>query len=322
MIHSRRGRGLLASTVSTTLHASRAPSRPTPSLRTFLGGRPGSGARRQAILAAMLPGPFGSVPDAFTYVVVLALAFGLWRAMWRGRPLPGVPRGRTLLVGHRGTRGVEPENTLAAFARAFDEGLDGVEFDVQRSLDGELVLTHDDEVGGRPVASQSFGQLRERLPELATLDDLFALARRYPGRLLNLEIKARGWRTHGLERAVVRALRASGLVDRVLVSSFNPLSLARVRLLAPRVRVALLYDASTVKLPGGRPRPGWLHVDALHPHYTLVDEAYVRRARARALAVNVWTVNDPQAMRALRVMGVDAIMGDDPSELRSSITGG
>ncbi len=270
----------------------------------------------------MLPGPFGSVPDALTYVVLLVLAFGLWRAIWRGRALPGVPGGRTLLVGHRGTRGVEPENTLAAFARAFDDGLDGVEFDVQRSLDRELVLTHDAEVGGRPVAAQSYGQLRERLPELATLDELFALARRYPGRLLNLEIKASGWRTHGLERAVVRAVNASGLAERVLVSSFSPLSLARVRLLAPGLRVALLYDASTVKLRGGLPRPGWLHVDALHPHHSLVDEHFVRAAHARAVAVNVWTVNDPDAMRALRGVGVDAIMGDDPSELRSSSAGG
>lgn len=270
----------------------------------------------------MLSGPFGSVPDALTYVVLLLLALALWRAIWRGRALPGVPRGRTLLVGHRGTRGVEPENTLAAFARAFDDGLDGVEFDVQRSLDGELVLTHDEEVGGRPVAGQSYGQLRERLPELATLDELFALARRYPGRLLNLEIKASGWRTRGLERAIVRTVNASGLADRVLVSSFNPLSLARVRLLAPQLRVALLYDASTVKLRGGRPLPGWLHVDALHPHHALVDEPFVREAHGRALAVNVWTVNEPDAMRALRAMGVDAIMGDDPSELRSSTAGG
>ncbi|MEJ2288003.1 MAG: glycerophosphodiester phosphodiesterase, partial [Deinococcales bacterium] len=84
----------------------------------------------------MLPGPFGTVADALTYIVGVALLLAAWRGMWRGRALPGVEHGDTLLVGHRGTRGVEPENTLAAFRRAFDEGLDGVEFDVQRSLDG------------------------------------------------------------------------------------------------------------------------------------------------------------------------------------------
>ncbi len=275
-----------------------------------------------AILAGMLPGPFDTVSNALTYLVGVALALAAWRGSWRGRPLPGVPRRRPLLVGHRGTRGIEPENTLAAFRRAFDEGLDGVEFDVQRSLDGELVLTHDEEVGGRPVARQSYGQLRERVPELATLGELFELARQYPGRLLNLEIKARGWRTRGLERAVVRAVLASGLADRVLVSSFNPLSLARVRLFAPRMRVALLYDASTMERPGGRPRPGWLHVDALHPGHALADRRLVVSAHARGVAVNVWTVNEPDTVRALRALGVDAIMGDDPARLRRSIVGG
>ena len=270
----------------------------------------------------MLPGPFGTVADALTYLVGVALALAVWRAAWRGRTLPGIERDGTLLVGHRGTRGVEPENTLAAFRCAFDEGLDGVEFDVQRSLDGELVLTHDEEVGGRAVARQSYGQLRERIPELATLDELFELARAYPGRLLNLEIKASGWRTRGLERAVVRAVLASGLADRVLLSSFNPLSLARVRLLAPRLRVALLYDASTMERPGGRPRPGWLHVDAVHPGYALVDRGLIETAHARGVAVNVWTVNEPETMRALRSLGVDAIMGDDPARLRRSTVGG
>lgn len=270
----------------------------------------------------MASGPFATVPDVLGYVVAVAAALALWRASWRGRPLPGVTGRRPLLIGHRGTRGLEPENTLVAFRRALDEGLDGVEFDVQRTLDGELVLVHDELVGGRAVASQSAARLREHLPELADLEALFQLARGYPGRLLNLEIKATGWRTHGLEREVVRSLRRSGLADRVLVSSFNPVSLARVRLMAPRLRVALLYDESTMRLPGGRPRPGWLHVDAVHPRHPLVDRALVRGAHARGVAVNVWTVNDPAVMGALRDDGVDAIMGDDPRELLSSTVGG
>ena len=270
----------------------------------------------------MLRGPFATVPDALAFVVALAAALAMWRASWRGRALPGVRGRRPLLVGHRGTRGVEPENTLSAFRRALDDGLDGIEFDVQRSLDGALVLVHDEVVGGRPVAEQSLARLREHLPELATLDALLELAQAYPGRLLNLEIKASRWRTRGLERAVVRSLRRAAMTDRVLVSSFNPLSVARVRVLDPSLRVALLYDESTVRMRGGRPRPGWLHVDALHPRYPLVSEGLVREAHARGVAVNVWTVNDPDAMRALDAAGVDAIMGDDPSRLLAGRAGG
>ncbi len=269
----------------------------------------------------MLSGPFGTVGDVVAYLLLLTAALVTWRVLWRGRPLPGVDRAPPLLVGHRGTRGVEPENTLAAFRRAFDEGLDGIEFDVQRSLDGVLVVTHDEEAGGRPVAGQSYAELAGRIAGLATLEEVFELARAYPGRLLNLEIKASRWRTAGLERAVVRAVRASGLADRVLVSSFNPISLVRVRLRAPGLRVAWLYDATTLEHLGA-PRPGWLHADAVHPGHALVDARLVGSMHARGVAVNVWTVNDPEDMRRLRGLGADALMGDDPATLLASGAGG
>ena len=270
----------------------------------------------------MLWGPFGTPADVLAYLLLLVVALGAWRLMWHGRRLPGVKRVGGLLVGHRGTRGVLPENTLAAFRRAFEAGLDGIEFDVQRARDGALVITHDGEVDGVPVADLTLTELRERLPDLPTLQELFALARDHPGRLLNLEIKAERSRTCGLERAVARAVLASGLADRVLVSSFNPLSILRVRLWAPRLRVALLYDTSTMRRRGGRPRPGWLHVDALHPHHSLCDAALLRAAHARGVAVNVWTVNDPADIRRLRALGADAIMGDDPETLMRSARGG
>ena len=67
----------------------------------------------------------------------------LWALLWQPRPLPDVKTDarvqvRPLLIGHRGLRGRLPENSLAAFEAAFEAGLDGVEFDVQRSSDGQL----------------------------------------------------------------------------------------------------------------------------------------------------------------------------------------
>lgn len=270
----------------------------------------------------MFRGPFGTPADVLAYLLLLAVGLTVWRLMWRGRPVNGVMRSKVLLVGHRGTRGARPENTLAAFRHAFDAGLDGIEFDVQMAGDGALVITHDSSLGAAAVHDLTLAELRERLPDLPTLPELFAMARDYGGRLLNLEIKAEGVRTRGLEWAVVRAILASGLRDRVLVSSFNPLSLLRVRLLAPGLRVALLYDSSTMQRPGLRPRPGWLHVDALHPHHSLADATLLRSAHARDVAVNVWTVNEPEDIRRLRALGVDAIMGDDPDTLLRAGRGG
>lgn len=257
------------------------------------------------------------------FVLVLVVLLALWRTvLWRPRRLPGVDRPAPRLVGHRGVRGARPENTLPAFALALESGLDGVEFDVQRSADGALVVTHDDTVDGRRVTDLTHAELARRLPGVPTLEALFALLHDHPGTLVNLEIKASGLRTRGLEGAVVRAVRASGLADRLLVSSFNPVSLARVRLRAPELRTALLYHPEAPPLLRGGSLAGWLHVDALHPHHSQVSAGLVLRAHARGLAVNTWTVNEAAEVRRLLALRVDAIMGDDPAALRRAALGG
>ena len=255
----------------------------------------------------------------FGWLVALATLLFLWRTfLWWPRPLRGVTRPPPRLIGHRGVRVGEPENSLAAFRAALSAGLDGVEFDVQRGRDGALVIFHDFELEGRAVASLSKDEISAYDSNIPTVGELFELARDYPGTLLNLEIKARGWRTGGLERAVVRFVRASGLESRVLLSSFSPLSLARVRLRAPGLRTALLTAPDLPRLLRSGWLAGWLHVDALHPHHSQVTRDLVSRAHQRGLMVNVWTVNENAEVARLLALDVDGVMADDPARLRAA----
>lgn len=254
-------------------------------------------------------------PVAFVVVLLLALAW--WGGPgWRPRPVPGVQRRRPWAIGHRGARGPREENTADAFDLALTL-VDGIETDVQRTADGVLVLWHDFDVAGLEVRRASLESLRERAPRLVTVQELFRIARDHPGTLLNLEIKSRpAWlRAWTLERDLVAAVRASGLEDRVLVSSFDPLALARVRLSAPRLRTALLTTPDAPRgLRSGR-AARWLHVDALHPEDRQVDAPLLARCRRRGLPVHVWTVNDAIRMEELAREGVGGVIGDDPSVL-------
>jgi glycerophosphoryl diester phosphodiesterase len=256
-------------------------------------------------------------------LLVAVLLFAWAGPLWRPRAVPGVSRARPWLLGHRGARGPRPENSVPAFELAL-RAIDGLETDVQRTRDGRLVLWHDVDCHGLPVDGADLADLRAREPGLATLDDLIEVARAHPGTLLNLEIKSRprplrGW---GLERDVARAVRAAGLADRVLISSFDPLALARVHLLAPRLRTGLL---TAPDLPGPL-RSGvlarWLHVDALHPEDRQVDASLLAFARNHDLPLHVWTVDDPRRMQELSRAGVGAIIGDDPVALARTREGG
>ena len=250
------------------------------------------------------------------YLIYLSLLLILWRtSLWQPRELPDVKREAPLLLGHRGVRGLRPENTLAAVSYALEAGLDGVEVDLQRLADGAIVLFHDDETSGVNLKNISLETFRELEPQAPTLDKLFGLVKRYPNTLLNLELKTQGWSTNGLERATIRALHASKIAGRTLISSFNPLSLLRVRLFAPKVRVGLLYAPDLPSWLRSGWLAAWLHVDALHPFESLVDAKLMRRAQRRGLMVNTWTVNDQKRITSLQALQVTAIIGDDPARL-------
>jgi glycerophosphoryl diester phosphodiesterase len=243
---------------------------------------------------------------------------------------------RPLNFAHRGASYEAPENTLAAFMLAFELGADGIEFDVQLSKDGEAVVIHDFTLskttdGNGPVHDKSLAELKaldaggwfdpifagQRIPTLQEVID--TAGRRL---LLNIELKSKSLRDDGLAAVVVRTVEENHLLDRVVLSSFNPLVLRQVRQLNPWIPIGLLY-APDAGLLLSRP---WsrhlLSLNALHPHYSAVDAAYVQWAKKRGYRVNVWTVDDPGDMWQLMRFGADAIITNRPDLLRQVLLAG
>jgi glycerophosphoryl diester phosphodiesterase len=235
---------------------------------------------------------------------------------------------RPLVIAHRGASADAVENTLGAFRLAREQGADGVELDVMRSACGEVLVFHDDDLarlGGGSVRDlvrrMRWEALREidlggeRIPLLsAVLEELGPL-------LVNVELKAEaGWqarlRDDGLALAVANLIARHGVQERVLVSSFDPLLLARFRAHAPRVATGLLFAADQARpfkeawaAPLIKPR-------ALHPEAALVSAPRLHAWRARGYAVNVWTVDDAAELRALHALGVDGVITNRPAAAR------
>ncbi len=243
---------------------------------------------------------------------------------------------RPLNIAHRGARDSAPENTVAAFELALANGADGIELDVTRCRSGEIVVLHDDTVdrttnGSGSVADLSYEALRE-------LDAGSWFAERYAGEhiplltdvldavggklRINIEIKGRSFRSDGIEEEIAGLVRSRGLTDSVIISSFNPWALGRMKRVAPELPIALLYwGKSPVYLRRAQPRL-WLRPQALHPERGLVNARYVSWAHRQGLRVNVWTVNEPSQMRCLIAYGVDGIITDRPALLARVLAGG
>jgi len=235
-------------------------------------------------------------------------------------------RDAPLLVAHRGQSIRCPENTLAAFRAAVQDGAAMLELDVGVSADHEVVVLHDATLdrttdGAGLLSDQPLAALRTldagawfgplfRGESLPTLREVFAELGQDIA--INVEIKREAVQSgdgQGIEAAVVALVLEHGLLDRVVVSSFDPGALVRIKAQEPRLRTAVLYRhevpfdaAALVSLFGA----DGLHLDRRH-----VTPDVVRSLHDAGYYVGAYTANDAQDLRRLAELGVDAVFTDD-----------
>jgi len=235
-----------------------------------------------------------------------------------------------LIIAHRGASAYAPENTMAAFVLAHEQGAAMIELDVLPTADGRLAVFHDHTTERwdgrpRPVSACTFAELQalsiggERVP---ALEEALAFAAA-TGMQLNVELKAAGT---GARCAAL--LRTFGVVEQVIVSSFLPAALHELRATAPEVRRAYLMGTDTYR-PDVRARELWPFfalraVDAVawHPYHDLPAITQVIPVVRRAgYQVNVWTVDDPARMRLLADAGASGIITNRPDVALQALAG-
>ena len=130
--------------------------------------------------------------------------------------------------------------------------------------------------------------------------------------LINIELKNYTSIFDPLPIEVSKLIKSYDLVEGVLISSFNPFNLPRVRSRIPEARLGLITQPEQAK------RWIWRFFDynSLHPHFSDVDAVLVSVLHARNRQVNVWTVDDPQELKRLVDLDVDGIITNDPKMSR------
>ena len=154
-----------------------------------------------------------------------------------------------MVVAHRGASVEQPENTIEAFEAAIDAGADAVEFDVRMTADGHAIVMHDPDVsrttdGTGLVSEMTLDEIR-KLGVPTVEEALTCLSGRAAADIEIKNLPGEPGFTPDREAAVeatLEALDAIGFTGRVIVSSFNPASIAHSRALRPDVPTGLLTE--------------------------------------------------------------------------------
>ena len=245
---------------------------------------------------------------------------------WENQPV-------TAIWAHRGASAYAPENALPAFQLALQMGADGVELDVQRTADGQVVAIHDETInrtsnGFGRVVDQTLEQLRRcdfsnrfagrrnvKIPTLREVLDLF----RGTGLAVNIELKNTIVLYPGLEDDVLRIVQDAGMLDQVLISSFNHFSLANLRgRVAPEQLALLMSDGIYDPWKYAK----WFGAGAIHPHYLALQHPnFVWLCHEAGIKVHAWTVNKDDDARWLAGLGVDAVITNLPDRIADVLRG-
>lgn len=250
--------------------------------------------------------------------------------------------GRPLVLGHRGAPTKAPENTLAGFEAAAEDGADGVELDVQATSEAAMVVIHDptlerttDRVGavaqlaladvlaadaGWAFVTDGTHPFRGRGIGVPQLDDVLDMAAAR-GLLVDVEVKAADASAPAFAIAVAERVRERGDTDAVFLSSFSVAAMAAVAHAVPEVSTALIcaawepLQALTAALAAGC---RGLHPD--HPTLTRAGAAeVVAAAHAEGCWVAPWTVDDVDDAARLAAAEVDALITDVPAAVRAAL---
>lgn len=239
------------------------------------------------------------------------------------------------VIAHRGANKTAPQNTIPAFKKAIEMNADGFENDVHLTKDGVPVVCHNYDIdhtsnGTGLIADMTYEELLQfdfgsyfsedfKDTKIPTLDEFYKLCADL--KVVNVEIKSLGDKNEEIVVKTIESAKKYNLKDKLIISSFDPDVLVKVKEVDADVKTGILYDPNS---PTAEEicddfvaYAKKIKADALHPYVALVSEDYIEEAHEAGLIVNPWTVNKDFQIENLCAWGCDGVITDVPDLARS-----
>lgn len=232
----------------------------------------------------------------------------------------------TKIYAHRGYSKNYPENTMLAFKKALEYGADAIELDVHPTLDGEVVICHDETIdrtsnGKGHIKDQTLEELREYVfsngmniePQdlddvrIPTLREFFEWFKDQSG-VVNIELKTDYIKYDGLAESVYDLIKEFNMAERVIISSFNHESVVDMKSFAPELKYAFL-NMTTLADPGHYCNQHG--VDYYHPSLIALSKRAHSDCLEYGVEANVFTVDKPKMIQHFAEMNVAGIITND-----------
>ena len=233
-------------------------------------------------------------------------------------------------VAHRGASAQYPENTLLAFRKAIQQGVDMLEIDIHHTADDKLVVIHDPTLerttnGHGDICDHSLEEIRqldagqgERIP---ILNEVIQLAREAQIRLC-VEIKGRTEAEElAIAESVIRALETSDFLSQAIVTSFSPQALLRVKAIQPKVSTMLDPSPQDGSLTPRQICEQALRagVNCVSYDFRFLTPAIVRECQLTGLTLWPWDPDEPDDIKQVINLDVHGIMTNRPDILNKVI---
>jgi len=239
---------------------------------------------------------------------------------------------KVYLIGHRGASGNAPENTLASFDLALENGVDAIELDIHQSKDGEIVAIHDDSVdrttnGKGLVSSLTCDELKKldagswfdkkySEESVPLLDEIFSRYKKSLDFILDIKLGSEAY--PGIEKKICSLIESHNVTDKIVISSTKITILNKFKNINCNLKLGkiiktnefwrTLFDPSSFIIKNGL----LPQMKCITPHWTVVNPNLISVAHEHNLDVYPWTVDKERLIRTMIFRGVDGIITNFP----------